>query len=224
MKRSNGFTLSLIILLLFAVLGCTFTDTLGGENTDEEPIIQQVVYVTATPAAPGAPLAVPTNPPPITPPVTAGLTVMPCPVLEDCPGAVSARDFYDVVEPPFEYAFDIPSATQLFVSTGWNAIDLPTLNSNLPYIDFFLEIDGQDYYSELYTVTTTSADQDAPEKLNGVFSVQVVISGWVPHQPHTIHIGYEVAAPINDGWDDYEAGFDVEKILHVCPDGGCPAQ
>ena len=229
MKRTTVFRLILINGLLLGVLGCNLTDALGGGNSEEKaPTSPVVVYVTANPGMAAAPVLAPT----ITPPAptvapasaSAGLTVVPCPTLDDCPGAVSARDFYDVGEPPFEYTFDIPAEIQLAVGTGWSAIDPATLLSNLTKMDFFFEIDGQDYYSDLYTVTSLEPDQDDPTKLNGVFYLNVGISGWVPHQLHTIRIGYDVTAPINDGWDDYAAGFKVEKILHVCPDGGCPIQ
>lgn len=223
MKHSTTFRLAVTVILLLAALGCNLTDTIGGENADTEPTAPAVVYVTATSqptlpvtATPSATLT------PTPTPEPARLTVLPCPDYpKDCPAAISATRFYEI-KAPYEYTFDVPSEIQLFVSTGWNTIDKATLEQNLPYVDFFLEIDGVDYYSDMYKSIIEKSDPDVPTRMNGYLYLNVVITGWVPHVAHTIRIGYEVTAPINDGWDDYEKGFDVEKILHVCPDGGCP--
>ena len=59
--------------------------------------------------------------------------------------------------------------------------------------------------------------------MNGIIYLNVVVTGWEPQEPHTIRVGYVTTAPLNDGWDDYDTGFDVVRTLHVCPDGGCPA-
>jgi len=221
MKPNRVTRFLLLLVLLVTTLGCNLTDVIKGDQEAEEQSSPLVMYVTATPGSAAAPLpAAASTQEPYT-----GLTVLPCASPPgDCPAAVSARDFYDVVEPPFIYTFDIPVDTQLFVSTGWGAIDMPTLEQNLPYIDFYLEIDGLDYYSELYTTKVEEPDVDDPSKMNGVFYLNVVVSGWQAHLPNTIRIGYVVTAPINDGWDDYDAGFEVERVLHVCPGGDCVDQ
>lgn len=219
MKHTTTFRLAVTVILLLAALGCNLTDTIGGENADTEPTAPAVVYVTATPQPTQALTATPTT---TSTPEVQRLTVLPCPDYpKDCPAAISATRFYEI-KAPYEYTFDVPSEIQLFVSTGWNTIDKATLEQNLPYVDFFLEIDGEDYFSELYTSVIEKSDPDVPTRMNGYLYLNVVLTGWEPHVAHTIRIGYEVTAPINDGWDDYETGFDVEKVLHVCPDGGCP--
>ena len=220
MIRSRILRLVYIFFILIFVLGCNLTETIGGQKAAVEPTAPVVVYVTATPQPTLPP---PTPTPTATPtPEAARLVVTPCADYpDDCPAAVNSRDFYDPA-PPFEYTFDIPSTTQLFVSTGWGAIDMATLQQNIPYVDFFLEIDGEDYYSDLYTSILEEPDVDNPAKMNGIIYLDVVISGWVPQQPHTITIGYTTTAPLNDGWEDYETGFEVKRVLHVCPDGGCP--
>lgn len=223
MKRTTVTRLVLISMFTLAILGCNLADTIGGGNPPLEPTAPAVVYVTATPRPTLPPTAAPTATPTQTPtPEPARLTLLPCPNYpEDCPAAISANRFYEVAA-PFEYTFDVPSEIKLFVSTGWGAIDMATLEQNRPYVDFFLEIDGEDFNSDLYTSVVEEPDPDVPSRMNGIIYLNVVITGWVPQQPHTIRIGYITTAPLNDGWDDYDVGFKVSRTLNVCPDGGCP--
>jgi len=221
MKHNRVTRCLFILVLLVTTLGCNLTDIIRGGQAEEEPESPLVMYVTATPGAAAAPLpaAAPTQEP------YTGLSVLPCASPPgDCPEAVNARDFYEIKKPPFIYSFDIPVDTRLFVSTGWSAIDMATLEQNLPYIDFYLEIDGLDYYSELYTTKVEEPDADDPSKMNGLFHLNVVVSGWQAHLPNTIRIGYVVTAPLNDGWDDYDTGFELERVLLICPGGDCVDQ
>ena len=202
MTRLSSFRLFLITIILFTALSCNLADTIGGGNAPLEPTAPAVVCVTATPR--------PTLPPTVTPPATptptatpepADVTVMPYPNYpDDCLAAVSANRFYEVA-PPYEYTFDIPSGTQLFVSTGWGSIDKATLEQNMPYVDFFLEIDGEDYFDETLTSIVEEPDPDVPGRMNGILYLNVVVTGWEPQQPHTISIGYVTSAPLNDGWE-----------------------
>ena len=223
MKRTTITRLVLISMFTLAILGCNLAETIGGGDAEAEPTAPAVVYVTATPR----PTLPPTDAPTATPTATMtpepeGLTLQPCANYpEDCPAAISATRFYEVAA-PFEYTFDVPSEIQLFISTGWGAIDMATLEQNMPYVDFFLEIDGEDYFSEFYTTSGLQPDADDPAGNNAFYNLQVVITGWVPGELHTICIGYELTADLNDGWDDYEQGFSIIKTFHICPDGGCP--
>ncbi len=222
MTRFTFFRLTLITILLVTALGCNLLDTIGGGSSDAKPTSPVVLLVTATPAAGNPAQTLPVNPPaaPLVP--SAGLTVLPCPVLENFPGAVNVREFYDMADPPWEFSFEIPSSTQLLLVTGWTTLNEEIMAQNKPAIDFTFEIDGEDYFSELYTTSGLQPDADDPSKNNAYYYLQVVVSGWVPGELHTVRIGYSLTADLNDGWDDYEQGFNIIKTFHICPDGGCP--
>ncbi len=222
MTRLTFFRLTLITILLFTALGCNLAEIISVGKSDLEPTSPVVLLVTATPAAGNPAQTLPVNPPaaPLVP--SAGLTVLPCPVMEDCPGSVNVREFYEITTLPWEYSIEIPSSTRLLLTTGWTALTEEIMAQNRPYIDFTFEIDGEDYFSELYTTSGLQPDPDDPSKKNAYYYLQVVISGWVPGEPHTVRIGYTLTADINDGWDDFEQGFNLQKTFHICPDGGCP--
>lgn len=219
MIRSTAFRFILVIILSLAVMSCNLTNTLSGSGAAEAPPTAVVEYIIVTPQLTLTPEMAPTLTP--EPP---GLIVLPCPDrAEDCPSAVQAGEFYGNTVAR-RYKFDVPSSTELRMSFGWRAIDIATLDQNLAHMDFFLEVDGEEYDTDLFTNTVFLPDEESPDKMNAAFFLNVVVSGWVPQEPHTFRLGFVVNEAINDGWGDVAAGHSSERIFTVCPDGGCPSQ
>ena len=154
----------------------------------------------------------------------ADLVIKPCLYNSDCPDAVDLDDMLGAQQRE-SYEVKLPYNAQLKLSNGWVAIDEKTLEENLTHIKWIFEVDGVDYFEPEFIVkdTVTSIEDTSVE--NAGAWVGVTIEGFALDQPATLVVGHTFTEAVNDGWDDYPAGYTSTITYYFLPqplDFGAP--
>jgi hypothetical protein len=169
----------------------------------------QQIFTSPTPTSTNTPTptATSTSTPTATSTPTNPLFVKPCINSGDCwdsdwvddlvANGVSSGNAYQV-----SFPFDRPERFLI----DWSAIDEATLQENITHIKWIFRIDGQDYFNDQWLSYMSVTDRDDPSIERPAIWLDVSLSGWKLNQTHTIEIGYELTAPVNDGWDEYPKG------------------
>lgn len=154
----------------------------------------------------------------------ANLVIRPCLYTSDCPNAVDLNDMLDPQQSE-TYEVKLPYNAQLKLSNGWAAIDEKTLEENLTHIKWILEIDGVDYFNPEFIVKDAVKSIEDTSVENAGAWVGVTIEGFALDQPSTIVVGHILTEAVNDGWDDYPAGYTSIITYYFIPqplDSGAP--
>lgn len=144
------------------------------------------------------------------------LKITPCLYNSDCPDAVDLDDMLNAQQQA-SYEVKLPYDTLLKLSNGWVAIDDKTLEENLAHIKWIFEVDGEDYYQPEYVVKgTVNTIQDSSVENSGAW-LGVTIEGFSLNQTVTMVVGYTFSEAINDGWEDFPAGYTSTITYHFLP-------
>ncbi len=143
------------------------------------------------------------------------LEMVTCAFSEDCSTVSNANDLLgesfesDRIN-ELEILYDQP----LRLSIGWVAADEETLQDNLKHMQWFLTIDGKDFFQEkwLSEGSGTSSTQDGASQWIGV-----VLDGFKKNQSYFVEIGFVLTEAINDGWNQFDSGYVVKNSYFIIP-------
>ena len=146
----------------------------------------------------------------------SSMTVSGCLYTEDCPDAVGIVDLFGENATPeynTEYKVSISQDKKVYFSTGWCAVDRKTLNENLSGMNFVFTIDGKSYIENTKQEYYYQKNETDSSKQNACYGVGAVVSGWP--KAHTYHVAFGLSFEntINDGWDIYPAGEQLNIYL-----------
>lgn len=142
--------------------------------------------------------------------------IWPCLYNYQCPNAIDLDDLLNA-HAKSEYEVKLPYDAQLKLSNGWVAVDEDTLEENLSHIEWILEVDGVDYYDPGFIFDgTVKTIQDSSQESPGAW-IGVVIEGFTVNEPVTLVVGYIFTEAINDGWEDFPAGYTSTITYHFLP-------
>jgi len=130
-----------------------------------------------------------------------------------CPNAVHIWDLVQMQshDAPgiIPYELTIPAGTQLYMATGWCAVDDATLQDNISKMQWNLTIDGQSYDS---SVATKGYWPDGRACVLG----GAVIQGWSSGSTYVVDWGFTFTQDVNDGWSTYPAGQYLGRFtIHI---------
>jgi hypothetical protein len=202
-KSRRIFTFAVLCLLAVFTTTCALPAPVARLFATETPTSTPTLTATATP-----------NTTPLPP-----LTIEPCPYTSLCPDAEIIRDFIQGnLETGKVNNVDVPYDKPISFYINWVAQDSTILAQNLEFMQFYVMIDGQNYWNESFkSVPEPYIFSNEPGKEYAAQWVGVVLSGWEIGQPHEIRIGYTFTEQINDGWDTYASGTVIEDIFAVNP-------
>jgi hypothetical protein len=207
MKNRSMIALLAAVVLLIAISGCSAI-----------PQAVRNLFASATPTATNTPTATPTstNTPTATATPLPAVSLEPCPYIRYCPDARGVWEFFneDTLTDPVTVV-EVPYDEPISFNLGWITAMYEQLDQNKQHMHWVLEIDGQDYYREDFTAEDLAYQDDGstwPSIYTGV-----ITRGWVIGEPHTVRIGLSFDEAINDGWDDYPAGYEVVNEYIVNP-------
>ena len=207
MKRKSAIRLLLLCFTALFILSCNMV-----------PDVVRNIFASATPTATNTPPSTPTptnTPTPTATPLPA-VNLNTCAYKRYCPEAHHISDYIETdVRAGEVYYVDIPHDLPVSFHVGWIAAMYDIMDQNKPHLHWIFELDGQDYYSEDFTVEDLTYNSDCtiwPSIYTGVKT-----SGWVLGEHHKVVIGFTLDEAVNDGWDDYPAGYSALYTYIVNP-------
>ena len=202
MKTQHFFYRAFLFLIVFSLPAACQASTPEAIST---PILTTTSKTASAPTPTDTPLSL--------------LTVKPCPYTSLCPQAVIIEDFIPgKFEPGKVYNVDVPYNQPVSFYTIWIAKDFTILAQNLESMQFFVKIDGQNYWEDSFKGELEPYEsQKEPGTEYASQWAGLVISGWKIGQTHEIRIGYTITGQINDGWDSFTSGTVIEDIYVVNP-------
>ncbi|MBA4385561.1 MAG: hypothetical protein C0410_12555 [Anaerolinea sp.] len=214
-KTKITVSLLLVVVLLIsascALIPQKFQDLADTFTAKTTPTPRYIV-VTSTPQAAGSGAS------------QMELVFKPCLYNSDCPDAVDLDDMLGAQQRK-SYDVKLPYNAQLKLSNGWVAIDEKTLEENLSHIKWIFEVDGVDYFQPEFIVKdAVTTIQDTSTENFGAW-VGVIVEGFALNQPVTLVVGHTFTEAVNDGWEDYPAGFTSTITYNFIPqplDFGAP--
>lgn len=210
MNRAKKLVLTVMLVLLLVLgLSCSVVPQ-GIQNL--------FASKTPTPTNTSTPTATSTSTPTATSTPTNPLSVKPCFDVDQCWTSEWIDSYIEESVYSGEiYRLSIPYDQSERMLTGWSAIDEATLQENLTHIKWIFRIDGQDYFNERMLSPGGIPDSDDPSIERPGMWLDVSLSGWKLNQPHTVEIGYTLTADTDDGWYEYEAGYQTLYTFIVTP-------
>lgn len=213
LKTRIAISLFLVAVLLLsascALIPTKIQQIMGGDTGSKGA--PNVIYVTATPQSGGAGFQ-------------TELKITACLYNSDCPDAIDLDDMLNAQQKN-SYEVKLPYNSQVKLSNGWVAIDQETLQENLSQIKWILEVNGVDYYKPEFLVDgTVNTIQETSVENYGTW-LGVTIKGFAQDEPVTMVVGYTFTKSINDGWEDFPAGYTSTITYNFIPqplDFGAP--
>ena len=205
-RLGNIFVLLTVVLFL---LGCSIIPKSLEKMKEINPFSEPTMTSTLTP--------LPTSTATLAPTATQKpfLTMKPCTDKIECDGAEMISNFAAPDE-DFEgdIEVEIPYDQSVFVFSAWYAMDEDYLAENMKHINWFLTIDGEDYFEQDWPKSDTLSDSSG--EYPGT-TLGVALSGWRINEPHTVEIGFTVDDEIFDGWETFDAGYTASTTWVVTP-------
>ena len=198
----------ILVLAVMSLTGCSAVQNLFATPSSTS---------TATPT----PTATPTTTPTPTSTPQPPILMVPCVFTTDCPDAltIEAITGSDAVAGVVSNV-EIPVNQQVHLFVGWISSDEETLKQNLPHIQWFLTVDGQNYFQDAWVTRGQAQDMEDPTIYYPGYWIGAAFSGWRVGEPHFIRYGYILDAPINNGWEDYEEGYTLVYSWYFQPTDG----
>ncbi len=210
-RHRIAFTHFFIVIILVIITACSMLPpAISGLFATETPT------PTAIPTSTNTPIPTQTLTPSPTPISPLGLE--PCAFWFYCPEVFNVNDFItEEIRSGERYFIDVPYDTPLVFHVGWISSDETTMAKNIANMHFFFEIDGQSYFREELIETDFIMVDEATGEAYPSVGMGYILDGWVPGEPHIIHIGFDFPKGINDGWDVYPPGTLYEYTYVLNP-------
>jgi hypothetical protein len=202
-KSKRILPLITICLLMGFIISCTLPAPVAYFFSTKTPTS------TPTPAATATPTATPQPP----------LDLAPCPYYDMCSGSLFIHDLLpEDHQPDMAYSVDVPYDQPVSFYVGWIAMDYSILAQNMENMQFFVMIDGQNYWDDsMLGMPEPYVYENEPNAEYATQAAGVEISGWKIGQSHEIRVGYSMNEEINDGWDVYPSGTVIEDVYTINP-------